>query len=167
MIEFLRVGIIANSHGLKGEVKVIPTTEDVQRFYDLEKVYIEKNNAKTEVHIESVKMLNKFIVLKFKEFNNIDDILRFKSADLMINREDAIELEDGEYFVGDLIGCEIYDDEKVYGKIKDVIFTGANDVYVVDYDGKDLLIPVTYECVLDIDICNKKIKVNMIKGLLD
>lgn len=167
MIEYLRVGIIVNSHGLKGEVKVMPTTDDISRFDYLEKAFIQKNSERTEIQVTNVKYLNKFVILKFEGYDDIDDILKFKNCDIMINREDAIKLNDNENFVGDIIGCLVYDDNVEYGYVKDVIFTGANDVYVVDHNGKNLLIPVIDECVLEVDVVNQRIKVNMLEGLLD
>lgn len=166
MLEYLRIGRITNSHGLRGEVKVVPTSMDVARFDEVRRAFIDLDERLIEVEVASVKYLNKFVVLKFRGYDNIDDILKFKGSDLLVKREDAIELEEGEYFIGDLIGCEVYDDKKIYGRLKDVLLTGANDVYVVELaEGGELLIPVIEDCILDIDIVAKKIRVKLLKGL--
>lgn len=166
MLEYLRVGKITNSHGLKGEVKLVSTTMDLERFNELKRAFIDTKRGLVEVEVTSVKYLNKFVVLKFKNYENIDDILRFKGMDLLVKREDAIVLEEGEYYIGDLIGCTVFDDELEYGMVKDVLLTGANDVYIVEkFDGSELLIPVINECVLDIDIEAKRIKIKLLEGL--
>lgn len=168
MLKELRVGIITNSHGLNGEVKVLPTTDDVERFEYLNKCFVYFKNNKIELEIDKVKYLNKFVVLKFKNYNNIDDILKFKGKDLMISREDAVKLDNNENFIGDIIGCTVVDRQGVtYGKVKDVIFTGANDVYLVSDGSREFCIPVIPQCVLDVDVENEIITIELLKGLLD
>lgn len=166
MLKELRVGIISNSHGLKGEVKILPTTQDLDRFKYLEKAFVEIKGQKIVLKIQGVKYLNKFVVIKFKGYEKIEDILKFKGRDLMISREDAIKLGDNEDFIGDLIGCNVKSQDGLeYGKVIDVIQTGANDVYVVSNGEKEILIPVIKDCILNVDIENEIIIVKLLKGI--
>ncbi|MDO5695976.1 MAG: ribosome maturation factor RimM [Eubacteriales bacterium] len=168
MIEYLRVGRIANTHGLRGEIKVIPTTDDVRRFDSLEKAYIDRGRERLEVRVTGVKYLNRFVVLRLAGYDHIDEVLPFKNADLMVHRTDAVELPEGADFVGDIIGCKVVDadDGAEYGTVGDVLFTGANDVYVVKREGaKDLLIPVIDQCIVEKDVRAGIIRVHLLKGL--
>lgn len=169
MLEYLRVGKIANTHGLRGEIKVVPTTEDPARFQDLKDVYIQTMKRRIPAKVKGVKYLNRFVVLKLEGYDNIDQALTIKNADLYVARADAIELPKGAHFVGDLIGCQIVDadSQEIYGTIGDVLFTGANDVYVVKRDAqKDLLIPVIDQCVVEKRVEEGVIYVRLLKGLL-
>lgn len=167
-IDYLRVGVITNSHGIKGEVKVFPTTDDINRYDLLKEVYIDKKNKFTKFEIESVKYFKQMVILKFKDINNINDVLIYKGMDLYIDRKDAIPLEPGEYFIADILGCKVItDDNNELGFVKEVLTSSANDVYVVETtDNKEILIPVIDECILDVDIDKKEIKVHLLKGLI-
>ena len=169
MLEYFRVGVISNSHGVKGEVKVHPTTDDVNRFKDLEIVYLYENSTYRELHIKSVKYLKNMVVLGFEEFNNINDILGFKGMELYVDREHAIPLNEGEFYIADMIGADVItEDGNHFGTLKDVIKTGANDVYVVNTDdGKEVLLPSIPECILEKDLDRKEIKVHIMDGLLE
>ncbi|MPQ42391.1 ribosome maturation factor RimM [Clostridium tarantellae] len=150
MREFLRVGQIVNTHGVKGEVKVLPLTDDMYRFDDLEYVMI---NGK-KVNIESVKYLKDKVILKLEGVNTMNEAekLKFKQYYLEISRDQAVELPEDSYFIADLKGCKVIDTNNFeYGTIKDVIQTPANDVYWVKGE-KEILIPVLKEIVLDINI---------------
>ena len=162
MEELFRVGVISNTHGIRGEVKVYPTTDNVRRFDDLKEVIL-------ILHVTSVKYFKNMVILKFKEFDNINDIIPYKGMDLLVTRENAIPLEEGEYYIADIIGSKVITDEdKILGTLTDVLQTGANDVYVVKTkDGKEVLLPSIEECILDRDIENKIVKVHIMKGLLD
>ena len=164
MEELFRVGVISNTHGIRGEVKVYPTTDNVRRFDDLKEVYVKSN-----LHVTSVKYFKNMVILKFKEFDNINDIIPYKGMNLLVTRENAIPLEEGEYYIADIIGSKVITDEdKILGTLTDVLQTGANDVYVVKTkDGKEVLLPSIEECILDRDIENKIVKVHIMKGLLD
>lgn len=169
MLDYFRVGVIANSHGVKGEVKVYPTTDDVNRFKELETIYLDENDTYRELHIKSVKFVKNMVVLGFEEFNNMNDILGFKGMDLYVDREHAIPLNEGEFYVADMVGADIVTDEgDHFGTLKDVIKTGANDVYVINTDdGKEVLFPSIPDCILEKDLENKLIKVHIMDGLLD
>ena len=143
MVSRFRVGVIAGTHGLRGEVKVFPTTDEPRRFLDLEKVIMDTGREERTLKIRSVKFFKKFVILGFEEMGRIEDVERLKGAELLIPREEAIELEEGEYFIPDLLGLKVTtDDGRDLGVIKDVIETGANNVYDVrNEDGKSILIP--------------------------
>lgn len=169
MEELFRVGIISNTHGIRGEVKVYPTTDNVRRFDDLKEVILDTGKEQLILHVTSVKYFKNMVILKFKEFDNINDIIPYKGMDLLVTRENAIPLEEGEYYIADIIGSKVITDEdKILGTLTDVLQTGANDVYVVKTkDGKEVLLPSIEECILDRDIENKIVKVHIMKGLLD
>ncbi len=169
MLDYFRVGVIANSHGVKGEVKVYPTTDDVKRFKNLEKVYLDENGTYRELHIISVKFVKNMVVLGFEEYNNMNDILGLKGMELYVDRENAIPLNEGEFYVADMVGADVVTDEgNHFGTLKDVLKTGANDVYVIETDeGKEVLFPSIPECILEKDLEKKEIKVHIMDGLLD
>ena len=169
MEELFRVGVISNTHGIRGEVKVYPTTDNVRRFDDLKEVILDTGKEQLILHVTSVKYFKNMVILKFKEFDNISDIIPYKGMDLLVTRENAIPLEEGEYYIADIIGSKVITDEdKILGTLTDVLQTGANDVYVVKTkDGKEVLLPSIEECILDRDIENKIVKVHIMKGLLD
>ena len=169
MEELFRVGVISNTHGIRGEVKVYPTTDTVRRFDDLKEVILDTGKEQLILHVTSVKYFKNMVILKFKEFDNINDIIPYKGMDLLVTRENAIPLEEGEYYIADIIGSKVITDEdKILGTLTDVLQTGANDVYVVKTkDGKEVLLPSIEECILDRDIENKIVKVHIMKGLLD
>lgn len=169
MDNLLRVGVISSTHGIKGEVKVFPTTDDANRFKKLKKVLLDTGKEKIELEITNVKFFKQFVILKFKGFDNINEIERYKGKDLLVTRENAVPLEENEYFIVDLIGCQVDTDEgEVLGELVDVLQTGANDVYVVKTkEGKEVLLPYIEPCILNIDIENKKILAHILPGLLD
>lgn len=169
MEQFFRVGVIANTHGIRGEVKVFPTTDDAGRFKKLKKVILDAGKEKINLNVESVKFFKNMVILKFKEYNNINDIECFKGKDLLVAREDAVKLEEGEYYIADILGATvILENGETFGILEDVLQTGANDVYVVKTeDGKEVLLPKIDECVKKLDIENKIVTVHIMKGLLD
>jgi 16S rRNA processing protein RimM len=170
MEDLLRVGVIANTHGVKGEVKVFPTTDDPKRFEDLEDVILDTGKEKKILEITSVRYFKNMVILKFKGFDDINDIEKYKGKDLLVTRENAVKLEEGEYFITDLIDLIVVDEEgNKIGILYDVLQTGANDVYVVKLDGtnKELLLPNIKECILDVNLETKTIKVHIMEGLMD
>lgn len=169
MEKYLRVGVIANTHGVRGEVKVYPTTEDIKRFDYLREAVIDTGKEKINVNVTGVKYFKNMVILKFEQYDNMDQVIPLKGMDLLVTRENAIPLAEGEHYIVDMIGCKIItDDGNTLGELTDVMQTGANDVYVVKTtDGKEVLLPAIKECVLEKDIENKVIKVHIMKGLLD
>lgn len=167
MEELLRVGTITSTHGIRGEVKVFPTTDDVKRFQELKEIILETGKEQLILEIENVKFFKQFAILKFKGIDNINDIEKYKGKSLYVTREHAVKLEEDEYFIADMIGLEVWnEEEEKIGILEDVLLTGANDVYVIKKkDGKDLLLPAIKDCVLDINIKEKKMKVHVLSGL--
>lgn len=169
MEDRLQVGIIASTHGLRGEVKVFPTTDDVKRFKKLKEVILDTDKENLVLEIAGVKFFKKFAILKFKGIDNINDIEKYKGKSLYVTRENAVRLKKDEYFIADLLGCTAIDDnERELGILEDVIETGANDVYIVKTpDNKELLFPAIKECVLKVDIENRLVQFHVMNGLLD
>lgn len=168
-MDYLRVGTYVNTHGIRGEIKVYPHTDDISRFSDLKKVTLDTRDGYIVYNIQSVKYYKNMAIIKFEGIDNINDIEKYKGSDILIERSQAVPLNDGEYFICDIIGAEVYSDTgEMLGKIKEVLRTGANDVYVVNNEkGKELLIPVIPSCVLDVDTDNKRVKVHLLPGLTD
>ena len=169
MEKYFRVGVISNTHGVRGEVKVFPTTEDVRRFDYLKEALIDTGKELIDVNVTGVKYFKNMVIVKFQEFSNMDDVIPYKGMDLLVTRENAIHKEDGKYFIADLIGCDVVTDQgECLGMLTDVLQTGANDVYVVKMEnGKEVLLPVIEQCVLNKDIEKREIKVHLMKGLID
>lgn len=169
MEDALQVGVITSTHGLRGEVKVFPTTDDKNRFLDLDEVFLEYKGEFIKLHVQSVKYFKQFVILKFKEYNDINDIEIYKRCPILVTRENAVPLEEDEYFITDLIGLDIVDDSGVtIGELINVISTGANDVYEVrTQDGGTILLPAIKDCILDVDMEEGIILVHILKGLLD
>lgn len=168
MDNYIRVGVITSTHGIKGEVKVFPTTDDINRFEDLKQVFLNTGMEYKPLIIENVRYFKQLLILKFKDINDINDIEKYKGKDLMIPRDEAIELSQDEYFIFDLIDSEVFtEDGDKLGVLTEVLTSAANDVYVVKTeDNKEVLLPSIKECILDVDTANKKIIVHLMDGLL-
>ncbi len=167
MQELLQVGTIIKTHGIRGEVKVYPLTDDVNRFKSLKEVILEPDKDNITLEIEGVKFFKNLVIIKFKNYNNINDIEIHVKKGIYVTRDNAVELEDDEYFVADLIGLKVVTDEdEDFGMVKDVLHTGANDVYVIDHEGKEVLVPAIRECILDISIEDNLMKIHLMEGLV-
>ena len=166
--DMLRVGVITSTHGIKGEVKVFPTTDDPARFKKLKECVIAGKRGNINVTVQSVKFFKQFVILKFKEFDNINDIERYKRCPLLVTRENAVPLEEDEYFVADMIGMKVItEDGTEFGTLSDVMETGANDVYVIDSkEHGEVLMPAIKECVLNVDMESGIITVHLMNGLI-
>lgn len=168
MEQMLRVGVITSTHGVRGEVKIFPTTDDAKRFKTLKKVILDGREP-LELSIEQVKFFKNMVILKFKGYDNINDVETWRQRDLLITRDQAVELKEDEYFITDLIGLTVVNEEEaVLGRVKDVLETGANDVYVVELTGgKELLLPAIKDCILNVDLEGGRMKVHVLDGLMD
>ena len=169
MEQLLQVGVISSTHGIRGEVKVFPTTDDPDRFRKLKQVILDTGREQKGLEIEGVKFFKQFVILKFKGIDNINDIEQYVKKDLCVTRENAVKCEPGEYFICDLIGLDVITDEGEHiGKLTDVLETGANNVYEVTADnGKTILIPVIDQCILDHNLEEKTVTVHMLPGLMN
>jgi len=169
MYKYLQVGKIVNTFGLKGEVKVIPLTDEVDRFSELEYVFLE-DNLSTKLTIERYRVKDNIVIIKFKEISSIDEAQKLKNRYIVIERERAKKLPKDTYFICDIIGLEVYDlGGRKLGRIKDVLKTGSNDVYICDsYIGKkDILIPALKDIVKEVNIEGGYMKIKVVEGLLD
>ena len=164
----LQVGVISSTHGVRGEVKVFPTTDDVTRFRQLKKVYLDTGREMLPLEIQNVKFFKQFAILKFKGIDNINDIEKYRGKSLMIDREDAVDLDEDEYFIADMIGMKVYtEDGSEFGTLKDVMETGANDVYIIDsLEHGEVLIPAIRECILYVDMDEERITIHLMEGLV-
>ena len=167
MEDFLKVGTITTTHGVRGEVKVYPTTDDPERFLDLKRVLVDTGKEMVPLTIKGVKFFKNLVILKFTEIDNINDVINYKGMDLLIPREEGVELDEDEYYIADLIGMEVYlEDGTRYGTLKDVMETGANDVYIVKKEsGGEILLPAIHECILDVNPEEGKMTVHLMKCL--
>ena len=169
MDNLLQVGAILDTHGLRGEVKVFPTTDDPSRYDDLEEVeLLTKEGNYLHLEIERVRYFKNLVIVKFKNYDHINDIEQYKKCNLYVTRENAVELEEDEYFVADLIGLTAKTDEgEELGQIKDVLTTGANDVYVIDTKEGELLVPAIHDCVQEVDLEAGVMTLHLLPGLRD
>lgn len=169
MEEFFQIGVISSTHGVRGEVKVFPTTDDVRRFKKCKEVLLDTGKERIPLTVEGVKFFKQFAILKFKGIDSINDVEKYKGKSLFVPRKDAVRLQKDEYFIADLIGVEIFDEEeKKIGILKDVLETGANDVYVITMeDGRELLLPAIKQCILEVRIEERYMRVHILDGLID
>lgn len=169
MEDFFQVGIITSTHGLNGEVKVFPTTDNPKRFKRLKEVLLDTGKERMSLEIEGVKFFKKFVILKFKGLDNINDVERYRKCSLLVDRENAVRLGRDEYFIADLEGLQVRDEDGApIGVLKSVMETGANDVYVIELsDGRELLLPAIKQCVLEVDVEAGFVRIHILKGLLD
>ena len=165
--EYLKVGVITSTHGLKGEVNIYPTTDDRERFRDLKNVYAGPEGNRQKLTVRSVSFTKKFAVLGFKEIDSIEQAEKLRNTELFVSREDAVPLEENEFFIADLIGMKVSTEEKEdLGVLTDVLSTGANDVYVVTAeDGSEVLIPAIPGCILDVNVEEDHMTVHLLPGL--
>ena len=169
MEDVLQIGVITKPHGVHGEVKVFPMTDDVKRFKKLKKTLLDTGNGYAELTCEGAKFFKQFVILKFKDHDSVESIAKYVQKGIFVTRSDAVKPGKDEYFIADLIGMKASDEKLgVSGSIKNVIETGANDVYEIELeDGRDLLLPAIKECVLDVDVEGGTMKIHVLPGLLD
>lgn len=167
MEDLLQVGVITSTHGIRGEVKVFPTTDDPKRFRKLKQVILDTGKEQLEMEIASVKFFKNQVIVKFKGIDDINDVEKYRKAGIYVTRENAVPLGENEYFIADLIGLKVIsDDEEELGVIDDVLQTGANDVYIVKKEQTpDLLIPAIKDCIKNVNIEEGTMIVHLLPGL--
>jgi 16S rRNA processing protein RimM len=180
--DYLRVGVLTSTHGIKGEMNVFPTTDDLERYKSLDRVFLDMNSGKgsldikratddnknlKELHVEGVKFFKGMAILKFTGIDRIEDVEKYKGMDLLVAREDAVSLAEGEHFIGDIIGLDVYgEDGAKLGKASDMLETAANNVLVVKTEAKkEILIPYVPEFIKDVDTENNRMTVHIIPGM--
>lgn len=168
MEEYFEIGQIVNTSGLKGEIKIKPFTDDIKKFNNLKTIYVSIKKELKEFEIEHVRFSKNMVFLKLKGIDNIEEAENYRNLYLKIKRDKDEKLEEGVYYVVDLIGCTVYtDDNQELGKVDDVFSTGSNDVYVVkDELGKQILLPAIKDVIKNVDIENKTITVHLMEGLM-
>ena len=164
----LEVGQIVNTFGIKGYVKIYPYVDDIKRFDKLKNVYIILKKQEKVLEIEDVKYHKNMVLVKFKGINSVEEAEALRQAYVEIDRKDAIPLEEGQYFIADLLGLEVFTDEGSFlGKVNDIFNTGSNDIYEVkDELGKQILLPGIAEVIKDVNLEEGKIIVHLIDGLV-
>ncbi len=167
MEQFLQVGVISSTHGIRGEVKVFPTTDDAARFKKLKKVLLDTGKERLELEVQSVKFFKQFVIVKFRGIDNINDIEMYKGKSLLVPREDAVRLEKDEYYIADLLGMDVFTEDGHFGVLKDVMETGANEVYIIGSDAHgEVLVPAIRQCILDVDVEERKMVIRLMDGLI-
>lgn len=168
MEEYLEIGQIVNTNGLKGLLKVKPLTDDITRFEELETIYIQIHSQLVEKKIEKVRYVKNMVLLKLEGIDDINEAEKYRNLYIKINRKDIKELPENSYLIVDMLKCEVYTEEnELLGKMIDVLQTGSNDVYVVKNEkGKEILLPAIKDVVKKVDIQNKKIIVKLMEGLI-
>ncbi|MCH5252328.1 MAG: ribosome maturation factor RimM [Lachnospiraceae bacterium] len=169
MEDMLRIGVVTTTHGLKGEVKVFPTTDDVKRFQKCDEVILVTKQGNLTLHVERVKFFKNIVIVKFKEYNDINEVEGFRKCDLMVTRENALPLKEGEYYLCDVVGATVVEENgKKIGTVTEVMETGANNVFVIQTaDGKEVLFPVIPDCIKKVDVKEKLVTAHVMKGLME
>jgi len=167
MENLLQVGAVTATHGLRGEVKVFPTTDDPKRYDDLKEVLLDTGRELLPLKVERVRYFKQFVIVKFKGLDRIEDVEKFVKKSLYVTREHAVKLEKDEYFIADLIGLKVLDEEETcLGTLTEVLSTGANDVYVVRDQEREILIPAIGQCILEVDLKEGVMRVHLLEGLI-
>ena len=169
MEDRFQVGVITTTHGVRGEVKVFPTTDDSKRFRKLKEVILDTGKEEKVLEVEGVKFFKNLVILKFRDYDNINDIEKYKGCSLYVTRANAVRLKRDEYVVADLIGMDVFlEDGQPFGTLKDVMETGANDVYVIEMsDGREVLVPAIKDCIRKVEPEAGRMEIHLLPGLLD
>lgn len=169
---FYDVGKIVNTHGIKGECKVYSVTDfPEERYQKGSKLFLVHSTLSEPlpVTVESARLQKNTYIVKFKEFSSINEMEKFKDGALKVSEEDRLELEEDEFYYDDIIGCEVWsDDGSKLGTVKEILKTGANDVWVVKREqGKDILLPFIEDCILEVNPEENKVIVHVLEGLME
>ena len=171
--QLLTVGKLVNTHGIKGEIKVLAITDfPEERFASGKRLFLIPGDGTPSfwVTIVSARFHKNTYIVKLEGYTNINEVEKYKGSLLKVSQDDLVELPDNEYYYHDIIGCSVFTDEnedKPLGVITEIMKPGANDVWVVKpSSGADILIPVIDDVVLDVDVNSKKVKIHLMEGLL-
>ena len=170
MEDLFRIGQITSAHGIRGDVKVFPVTSEPDRFLDMKRVLVAREGEEehvTEYEITKASRFKNLILLHLKGVEDRNQAELMAGLSLWVRREDALPLDEDEYYFKDLLDCDVVDENgAAVGTVVDVMETGANDVLVVeDTEGKEILLPIIEDCVLDIDVEEQKITIRWMEGL--
>ena len=174
MTELYKVGAITQTHGIRGEVKVFPMTDDVSRFKNMKELILDTGKEQIVLEVTSARPQKNLVILKFKGIDNINDVEKYKGCGLFVTKENRVKCKKDEYFIADLIGLRAIDEEgEAFGTISDVIQTGANDVYVITTkQGEEVMIPAIKDCILEVSVEEQDgqagyVRIHLLPGLLD
>ena len=172
MEDLYQVGSITQTHGIRGEVKVFPLTDDISRFKNMKNLLLDAGKeGYISLEVENARPQKNLVILKFKGIDNIIDIEKYKGHGLYVTKDNRVDLKEDEYFIADLIGCDVFldsDKDNKFGTISDVMETGANDVYEITLEsGKTVLVPAIKDCILDVDIEGGRMEIHLMEGLMD
>ncbi|NOU68428.1 ribosome maturation factor RimM [Paenibacillus sp. LMG 31461] len=168
--KLVTVGKVVNSHGIRGELKIVPETDFPERFdVGNSLIIVDSQNKQTPVTVKTSRLHKNVFIVLFSQFSNINDVEKYKGSLLKIEAKDQMPLEEGEYYYHEIIGCKVVtEDEQELGLISEILTPGANDVWVVSLPkGKQLLLPVIDDVILKVDIPNKTIRIHLMEGLLE
>ena len=167
MEDFFRIGVITTPHGIKGEVKVFPTTDDLDRFDELEDCFLKIGNEYKAVTCTGVKYFKNMVILKFAEYNDMNAAETLRQCEVYVDREHAVPLEEGEYYLADVIGATVYDEDGNWiGKLKDYMETTVQTIFIIEKEeGGEMMVPAVPEFIKDVDVAAMKIVIHLIPGL--
>ncbi|MDO9555433.1 MAG: ribosome maturation factor RimM [Atribacterota bacterium] len=166
--EFIMIGKVVSTQGNKGEVNVLPLTDSIDRFKNLDNVFLRNKNSQTILNVEKIRIKKDMVILKLKGIENIEEAKVIVGSFLEVERKNAVKLSKDTYFIFEIIGLEVYDENNIFlGKVENVISTGSNDVYVVkSKDKEELFIPAIREVVKNVNLEKKRITIKMVDGLI-
>ncbi|MCD7777244.1 MAG: ribosome maturation factor RimM [Clostridiales bacterium] len=165
-MDYFSIGKIVNTHGIKGEVKLYPYVDDLNKILSLDRVFVEKKGVLAEKKVTGARIHKGMVLMSLEGVKDMTSAEELKDCVLKISRDMAVPCEEDEYFVKDLYDMEVVsEDGEVLGILNDILFTGANDVYIVKTKGKDILIPAVKQCILKVDVPGKKMTVRLLEGL--
>ena len=169
MEQFFQVGVISSTHGVHGEVKVYPTTDDPRRFLKLKEVLLDTPKGYMTLKVEKVRFFKQMVIVKFKDYDTIESIQMYRNRGLYVPREEAVPLEEDEYYVADLLGMDVYlEDGALFGKVRDVMQTAANDVYVIaSVNHGEVLVPAIADCIRGVSVEENRMTIHLLDGLVE
>ena len=167
-MDLYQVGAITQTHGVRGEVKVFPLTDDVMRFKNMKDLILDTGREQITLEVTSARPQKNLVILKFKGYDSINDVEKYKGAKLYVTKENRVACEEAEYFIADLIDMQVeLEDGTLFGVLNDVMQTGANDVYCIQTEEHgEVLIPAIKDCILDVDVETRKMKIHLMDGLI-
>ena len=163
--DFITIGVIIAPHGVRGDLRIMPRTDFPERFMHMDACYIDGK----EYHVASARFHKQFVLASFKEIPDRNVAELFAKKEIQVRREDLVELPEGRYYIFDIIGLEVQDTKgNVLGTVTDVLQPGANDVYVVETsESEEILLPAIRDCILDVNVEEKRMTVHVLEGLLN
>lgn len=169
MEQFFQVGVISSTHGVHGEVKVYPTTDDPKRFLKLKEVLLDTPKGYMPLKVEKVRFFKQMVIVKFEGYDTIESIQMYRQKGLFVPREQAVPLAEDEYYVADLLGMDVYlEDGELFGKVKDVMQSAANDVYIIrSLAHGEVLLPAIADCVKEVSVEDNRMVIHLLDGLVE